>query len=178
MLLRSPDSLGDMRPGAVTENKGFIVVITGYTPYANFANLLDPAGVGEDQSKWGVVTRLMNLDKIFEENIFELYKKTERQHFELEWKEVSADDRSLAGVGVRQQTPGVVRGREQYILVDPLTNEIISKVPDIDEAGRVKTDRRGNPLYQANDHWFTLKFKLAWKDHTSVQDNITEGPNW
>jgi type IV pilus assembly protein PilM len=41
------------------DGPGFLVIIEGYSSYKNIDELLDPPGVGNDQSKWGLVTRLL-----------------------------------------------------------------------------------------------------------------------
>ena len=57
--------------------RGFLVTMSGYSPYKNIGELMDPVGVEEDPNKWGVVTRLLHLDSITDENsLFKLYKKT------------------------------------------------------------------------------------------------------
>lgn len=46
-----------------------------------------------------------------------------------------------------------------------MTKEIISKVPVLDEYGREIIDRRtGSPMYEDNDYWFVLNFKVVWGD--------------
>ncbi len=144
---------------------GFVVTLTCYTPYENFRDLLDPAGAKDDQSKWGVVTRLMNLNEIVDGNSpFELYRKTSREHFEIESQEVALDGEMPSGIGIRKNLEGAQRGGNQYLLIDPMTKEVICKVSELDEMGREKLDRNGNVIYQVNDHWFVIKFKLRWKD--------------
>lgn len=144
---------------------GFVIMLTCYTPYENFRDLLDPAGVKDDQSKWGVVTRLMNLDETVDGNSpFELYRKTSSTHFELESQEVSLDGEMPSGIGIREKIEDARHGDSQYLLIDPMTKEVICKVPELDELGREKLDRNGNVVYQVNDHWFVMKFKLRWKD--------------
>jgi hypothetical protein len=144
---------------------GFVVMLTCYTPYENFRDLLDPAGVKDDQGKWGVVTRLTNLDEIADVNSpFELYRKTSSKHFELESREISLDGEMPSGIGIREKIEGAQHGGNQYLLIDPMTKEVICKVPELDELGKEKLDRNGNVIYQVNDHWFVMKFKLRWKD--------------
>jgi len=62
--------------------------------------------------------------------------------------------------------PGVMSSelRAVTVLIDPMTKELISKVADLDEAGKVKLDGRGKPAYKVNDHWFILNVKFVWKD--------------
>jgi type IV pilus assembly protein PilM len=50
------------------------------------------------------------------------------------------------------------------VLIDPMTKEIISKMPEFDEEGREKLDNKGKPDYTVNDHWFILNVKFAWRD--------------
>ena len=50
------------------------------------------------------------------------------------------------------------------VLIDPMTKEVISKVPEFESDGKEKLDRKGRPVYTVNDHWFTLNVKFAWKD--------------
>ena len=55
-----------------------------------------------------------------------------------------------------------IGGRD--VLRDPMTKEIISKVPVLDEYGRERIDRRtGSPMYEDNDYWFVLNFKVKWE---------------
>jgi len=161
--------------GSVTADEkqaGFVVTIAGYSPYKNIGELIDPPGVGDDRSKWGVVTRLLHLDDIVDGNSpFELYKKTEAVHFRLEKGEVDIEaEHTSAGIGivdVRFVGTGRDRTSEEdgkEFLIDPMTKEIISRVAELGEDGREKTDRSGNVVYKANDHWFALSFKFVWKD--------------
>jgi hypothetical protein len=151
--------------GAATERAGFVITVTGYTPYKNIGELLDPAGVKDDQDRWGVVTRLMNLDAFSDVNSpFELYEKTEIVHFDLQTGQVSLEGQMPSGVGVRKNLKeGQTRERE-YVLIDPMTKEVISKVSLKDEMGRDKLDNKGKRVYEVNDYWFILKFKLRWRN--------------
>jgi type IV pilus assembly protein PilM len=149
------------------EGAGFLVNITGYCPYETIGELLDPAGVGDDQSKWGIITRLMNLDDINDGNSpFKLYKRTEFAHFSLETGEVDLNSEMPAGIGIEDVITRRIEGNEfeEYVLVDPMTKEVISKLSELDENGREKVDRSGDVIYKVNDHWFALSFKLIWKD--------------
>jgi hypothetical protein len=49
------------------------------------------------------------------------------------------------------------------ILVDPMTREIISAEPIKDQYGRPMLDATGKTRLEERDHWFTLQFKLLWK---------------
>ena len=135
-------------PGVESIPRGFVVTITGYSPYKNISELLDPVGVKNDQNQCGLVTRLMHLNSIFDDNSpFELYKKTDKQHFDLQTGEVDLAAEIPAGIGVRKN----VEGKEE-VLIDPMTNEIISKTTNAGKTAKV------------NDSWFVLNFKLKWKD--------------
>ncbi|MHC4739342.1 MAG: type IV pilus assembly protein PilM [Planctomycetota bacterium] len=149
------------------EGAGFLVNVTGYCPYETIGELLDPAGVGDDQSKWGIITRLMNLDDINDGNSpFKLYKRTEFAHFSLETGEVDLNSEMPTGIGIEDVITRRIEGNEveEFVLVDPMTKEVISKLSELDENGREKVDRSGDVIYKINDHWFALSFKLIWKD--------------
>jgi len=148
------------------KSSGFVVTIAGYSPYGNIGELMDPAGVGDDKGKWGIVTKLRNLAALIEDGngVFELYKKTEDRHFKMEINEVDMGLQVPLGVGVKERRINKQSGREELVLVDPMTKEVISKTAVLDENGKPKLDRTGNALYEVNDHWFVLNFKLVWKD--------------
>jgi hypothetical protein len=139
---------------AVSESapRGFVITISGYSPYKSINELLDPPKVQDDPNRWGLVTRLMHLDSTFDGNSpFELYKKTEKQHFELQTGEVDLTANIPAGIGVRKTIEG-----KGEIIIDPMTNEVISKTTE-DGPG-------GKKISNVNDYWFVLNFKLQWKD--------------
>ncbi|MHC4115784.1 MAG: type IV pilus assembly protein PilM, partial [Planctomycetota bacterium] len=139
-------------------NAGFVVTIVGYSPYEKIGELLDPMGVENDRSRWGVVTRLMHLDEISDGNsLFSLYNKTKIEHYKLETGEVALEQAEiLAGIGVwgyrtnRSKSGATSAGisldtdlNNEEILIDPMTKEIISKVSELDENGYEKKDRLG-----------------------------------
>ena len=163
------------------EGSGFVVSIAGYSPYGDIGELLDPAGVGDDKDKWGIVTRLMNLDEIFDGNSpFKLYKKADVEHFTLETGEVDWDSDMPSGIGVEdimENNAGkdMSSGDEDQVLIDPLTKEIISKVPVLDEHGIRKMDRSG-VVYEVNDYWFILDLKFVWKD--APVEEKSEDDDW
>ena len=135
-------------PGGESIPRGFVITITGYSPYKNISELLDPVGVKNDQNQWGLVTRLMHLNSMFDGNSpFELYKKTDKQHFDLQTGEVDLAAEIPPGIGVVKKIEG-----KDDVLIDPMTNEIISKITNADKTAKV------------NDSWFVLNFKLKWKD--------------
>ena len=156
--------------GGDAEGKaGFVVTVSGYSPYGDIGELMDPAGVENDPGKWGFITRLMHFDDVFDGNSpFELYKKTELDHFSLQTGEVSLDASMPIGIGI--ETTRAEKAKvdspemDERVLVDPMTKEIISKVIDLDSDGKKKVDRSGKDIYKVNDHWFILDFKFIWKD--------------
>jgi len=145
---------------------GFVVSLAGYSPYENLGELMDPAGVENDPNLWGIITRLTHLDEVVDGNCpFELYKKTDVDHFELKIEEVSLDAELPLGIGVNDVRHGDADGsRDADVLIDPMTREIISRVAQLDSKGRRKIDRSGKVVYEVNDHWFTLDMKFVWKD--------------
>jgi len=154
------------------ERAGFVVTVAGYSPYEDIQELMDPAGAGEDKSKWGVITRLMHLDEldeVFDGNSpFELYKRLEVEHCKLEIGEVDLDAEMPPGIGFVEVRPGKVKvaraGSTEQVLIDPMTKEVINKVIELDENGREKYDRYSNAVYKTNDHWFRLDVKFVWKE--------------
>jgi type IV pilus assembly protein PilM len=153
----------------VERRTGFVVTITGYSPYKTIGELLDPAGVGNDPDNWGVVTRLLHLDDIADGNSpFKLYKKTEVEHFVLETGEVDFSSTKMPdGIGIEfEKTISGERGvRTERVLIDPMTKEVISKIAELDEDGEKRIDyATGDVVYKVNDRWFTLDIKFVWKD--------------
>jgi type IV pilus assembly protein PilM len=186
------------------EGPGFVVIIEGYSPYSDIKELLDPHSVGNDQSKWGFITRLANLDKVIKGCRFELYKKNDIKHFELRNGPVDPMQKDTPlGIGIEKdiervsmevvappvrggayaygRTTGTMRDRDivyvEKVVVDPMTNEEMSKVFDIvtqndidsnpayteKDLGRRKRDEFDKPLYKERDYWFRLKAKFLWK---------------
>jgi type IV pilus assembly protein PilM len=145
---------------------GFVVVIEGYSPYRNISDLLDPAGAGNDMAKWGMVTRLENLGVVCPNTPFKLYNKTNHKDFSVDTGEVDLSKPMPMGIGVeREELADAKAGKAmQKELVDPMTEEVISKQEDVDSSGNPKRDKfTGKPLYRVNDHWFRINMKLAWK---------------
>jgi type IV pilus assembly protein PilM len=96
---------GAMQPAgeAPVVSSGFTVLIEGYSPYQNVAELLDPPRAGDDPSRWGVVTRMLNLGKLYPEAPFELYKKSEIKHFELTMGLVDLENKTMPqGIGIKK----------------------------------------------------------------------------
>lgn len=166
-------------PAEVAEvNAGFVVTIVGYSPYEKIGELLDPMGVEDDRIRWGVVTRMMHMDEIYDGNCpFSLYDKTNIKHCKLEIGEITLEQAEiLAGIGVwdyrtNRSKSGAASGKVSFatgldnekILIDPMTREIINKVSELDENGLEKKDRLGRVIYQVNDHWFKLNAKFLWR---------------
>jgi type IV pilus assembly protein PilM len=160
--------------GDATEEKmpGFVVTVAGYSPYGKIAELMDPYGVEGKQDEWGFVTRLLHLDEFVADGkkLFELYKKTDPNQFKLEIGEVSFEEQIPAGIGIRDvrykpTPPGSTQEEEaEWVLIDPMTKEVISKIAEWDENGRPKLDRRGLPVHTVNDRWFVLNVKFVWVD--------------
>ncbi|OHB57082.1 MAG: hypothetical protein A2173_04110 [Planctomycetes bacterium RBG_13_44_8b] len=173
--------------------KGFIVVIEGFTPYEKIGELMDPAGVGDEEENWGVITRMLNLDKIFDANCpFKLFEKNKIEHFKLETGLVDPQDAQMpAGIGIQQvkvriaddvlaaNTPDTTkstRGRtasqttesefvkSEIVLIDPQTKEEMSRTFKLDDEGRKTYDSFGNPLYIERDRWFIIRAKFIWKN--------------
>ncbi|HUV40796.1 MAG TPA: type IV pilus assembly protein PilM [Sedimentisphaerales bacterium] len=147
---------------------GFLVSIAGYSPYENMGELMDPPGVKEDSSKWGVITRLMHPDDIVDGNCpFELFSKTDSKHFQIQTGEVDPLASMPEGIGLAE-TPTEKKSDQikgvRSVLVDPMTKEIISRVPEMNEYGRQRLDRLGKVMYEVNDHWFALNMKFVWKN--------------
>jgi len=174
---RSISSFG--RGGAKAEigDPGFVVTIEGYSPYKDIASLLDPPGVGADRSKWGVVTKLLHLSDVVEgAGSFELYKKGEgNQFFQLQKGYITVDyeDEMPVEIGIIdtiEQTGDTAGSQDEQILRDPMTREIISRVAELDENGREKTDRNGSVIYQVNDSWFRLNVKFLWKGAPKTEE--------
>jgi len=145
-----------------------VITIVGYSPYENLGELMDPPGVENDPSKWGFITRLLHLDDIVDGNSpFELYKKADvPKNFMLDIKPVSADATTPTGIGIAdyKNGSGSYNRTEEQVLIDPMTKETISRVAALRADGQPMLDRSNNPVYETNDHWFTLNAKFVWRD--------------
>jgi len=153
------------------QNRGFAITITGYSPYKEIGKLLDPAGVQDDPNRWGVITRLMDMNSMSDGNCpFEIYKKTDKQHFEIRTGEVDMEAEMPSGIGVRKVSQ-TTAGEQKVELIDPMTKEVISKQAVSGDTGKKVKDRQGKP----NDHWFVLNLKLRWKGASAPAAEPTVG---
>ncbi|RKY24050.1 MAG: hypothetical protein DRP62_04650 [Planctomycetota bacterium] len=156
------------------KKSGFVVTLTGYSPYKAIGELLDPAGVENKPDEWGVVTRLLHLDALADGNSpFELYKRTDVEHFILETGEVDLSDPEMPdGIGLKERKKGKGRNTSELVLVDPMTKEIISKTAKLDDDGKKIIDYvTGDVIYEVNDHWFELDVKFIWKDAPVIEED-------
>ncbi len=181
-----PDMFG---LGGTTEEKipGFVVQIAGSSPYAKIGELMDPHGVENNKDKWGFVTRLLHLDEFVADSksTFEVYNRKDPNQFKLEIGEVNLEEQIPAGIGImdiryKPTPPGSTQEEEaEWVLIDPMTKELISKIAEWDENGRPKLDRRGMPIHTVNDHWFVLNVKFEWVDAPeSVKAKAPELPSY
>jgi type IV pilus assembly protein PilM len=176
----------------VEKKSGFAVTIVGYSPYGKsipeLAQLMDPAKVTDDPNTWGFITRLERLDDMIADgnSPFELYKKSNPEQFKLDIKEVdlaTTTEYPPQGVGVfdslyRNKISSQNRPQEtsEWILIDPLTKETISKISLLDRDGRETLNpTTGQTAYQVNDHWFVLNLKLVWRDAPEPPASATQG---
>lgn len=163
---------------------GFVVTITGYSPYRNINELLDPVGAENNPEKWGFITRLMHLEEIADGNSpFLLFGKTDPQHFNCSTGVVSLDSKNIktpANIGVLKKGAIAVSSKSSQnyksadILVDSMTGEVISQQVRLNEEGQPAYDKRGNILYDEHDHWFILKAKFIWKGRPKVESAFEE----
>lgn len=169
------------------EAPGFIVVLEGYSPYENLEDLLEPVGVGSDQTRWGLITRLINLEKDDPNGPFKLFSR-DNEHFKLEIGVVEASKLGRPGGSMMPEGIGVVQMKlakelekapatgnvlrrvatgsrgtgtlvrsAEKVLIDPMTQEEISKA-------FLEYDKYDEPVYIERDHWFRINAKLTWKD--------------
>ena len=157
---------------------GFVVVIEGYSSYKNISELLDPPGVSNMKDRWGVVTRMLNLDSIEPNLPYKLFEKAKPENFKLEFGEVDLAKPMPVGIGIEQERV-IGQGNKQTkqkVLVDPMTKEIINKVAELTDAGVEKRDRFGKTVYQANDQWFRISAKFQWDKEGKWQGQQQDPP--
>ncbi len=94
------------------DGPGFVLIIEGYSPYGNLDELMDPPQVvnDKDQLRWGFITRLRNLAKVFPGISFELYEHDDLEHFKLETGQVDiySSDTPL-GIGIETEVERIPR---------------------------------------------------------------------
>ncbi len=193
------------------DEAGFVIILEGYSPYKNIHELLNPHGVKDEKDKWGVVTRFENLAKIIPKCKFELFSKDNVDHFKVETGDVEfGDDNTPAGAGIEKEIERVPQQEEskgrsrslammggygsmgrfeeritvEQVLVDPMTNEEISKTfglitqveikrdPSLSEKdlGKKKYgDFNNEPKFIFRAHWFRKSAKFVWKDAPKVK---------
>jgi hypothetical protein len=175
---------------------GFVVSITGYSPYEGYLNLLDPMGVETEPAKWGFVTRMEHIDKFLgypdvNSAPFELYSR-KVDHFKLEKGAVDMSQDVPLGVGEIELIPDPNAPKAQptsmamigygadtsgtQILVDPVTREIISADEVKDQFNKPMRDPTGKPILRERDHWFSIQFKLLWKKGPAGAGTPAAGP--
>ncbi len=163
--------------GGEEKYSGFVIQILCYSPYGRtvteLGKIIDPPNVEQTPDEWGFITRLAHLDDIAgdADSPFELYKKEDTEQFSLEIKEVTLDGEMPEGIGIweelidetTQTGPRSVATTRNWILIDPMTREIISKESVLNEDGKPRL-YQGKPVYKVNDHWFVLNAKFIWRD--------------
>ncbi len=186
-----------MEGGSTEKIPGFVVVMEGYSPYRRIGDLLDPPNVKkDDQTQWGLVTRLLNLAEFMGKKDpndvpFDLSAlKKYAQDFKLETGPVDVDAESLPmGVGSWKFTPSAaaleaaknnpyggmtMEGNQDgtWSLIDPVTKETISAEPDLDAFGKPRVDPLGRPVKQTRDYWFKLQFKIKWNHAPQTPEGV------
>ncbi len=128
---------------------GFVVILEGYCPYKDIPALMDPAGVANDKSRWGFVTRLGKLSK----KGFEIFEKEKTAHFQLKIIPIDLRDNKDMPIGIgNEETVDRVpqnddkkfstisnyynknkgnRIETEKVLLDPMTGEEMSMTYDI-----------------------------------------------
>ncbi len=177
---------------------GFLVTITGYSPYKDIHKLMDPLEAGDDRDKWGFITRLKNLDVVVDGNSpFKLFERANPKHFSLDIHPIDLEsdvDTPPVGIGIESERrietkseaagsamtfPGQPEKTQTFIteriLIDPMTKEVISKLAKYNEDGTRIINDAGNITYETNDYWFVLKAKLLWLDAPKEIATLTAG---
>jgi len=190
----SPFGLTPGTGAAEEDNSGFVVQALCYSPYGRTINelgeIIDPPNVEDQPDKWGFVTRLKHLEEIVEDGNcpFELYKKEDPEQFKLDIMEVTVDGEVPVGIGEWKEvidetanTGSTRRGRasvtkRNWIVIDPMTGETISKEPVLDKEGKQILDRNGRPVYKVNDHWFVLNAKFLWPEAPKPPQQTVTSP--
>ena len=164
-----------MRGESVTNetDSGFLITLVGYSPYGNTVenvrSLFDPSNVENDIEKWGVINRLEHLDP---NGPFKLYDKIDPQHYVLDIQPIEQGVSIPIGTGVSENKvyPDLTGTTSSSylndgVLIDPLTKEPISAI----------VDTNNKNVKYINDHIFTLKFKLLWRNAPVPPEITIEG---
>ncbi len=182
----------------VESRAGFLVTITGYSPYKDIEELMDPFEAGDDRDRWGFITRLKNLDVVVDGNSpFRLFERANPRHFSLDTQPIDLEsdvDTPPVGIGIeserRIETKLDAAGRvvtfsgqpdqtqrfiTERILIDPMTKEVISKLARYNEDGTPMINEAGRIAYETNDYWFVLRAKLLWLDAPKEIATLTAG---
>jgi type IV pilus assembly protein PilM len=135
-------------------NAGFVVVITGYSPYGDLRNLLEPTGAGTDPNMWGFVTKLKRLKEVMPQSAFGTFQPMDTRHFSLTISPVLLGGQiQSAGIGMLKM-PDPTKPGSVAELIDPMTRETINAVMRRDNMG----------IETTNDNLFTIRMKFIWSD--------------
>jgi hypothetical protein len=158
--------------------EGFVIEIEGYSPYSKIVSLLDPPGVAGDKERWGMITRMLNLESVCPNSPFKLFNKTKPEDFKLEFGEVEVGKPMPVGIGVEDSRSGADRIGQSgaKVLLDPLTREVISKQAQADARGVEKKDNYGKPIVRVNDYWFRVNAKFTLKKDAAQASNPNPPP--
>ncbi len=148
---------------------GFIVTISGYSPYRDIESLFTSVSVGSAGDDYFVFS---TLEEKLKSVGFHLFEREVPANFDFTTGIVNLDEKMPVGVGVKgKQKIASASGQTRDVLVDPMTKEVISKVAKFDEYGCEVSDDYDRTIYQTNDHWFILKLKIAVKEKESDDDS-------
>ena len=78
------------------------------------------------------------------------------------WEQVTDNTNNSNTSNTRFRSSSV--SNQNWILIDPMTGETISKEPVLNREGKQVLDDHGHPLYKTHDHWFVLNAKFLWRD--------------
>lgn len=152
-------------------DSGFVVTVTGYSPFKDYLLLLDPPGVDHKPEEWGFVNRLRHLKGPSDANSpYQLFS-TEAAHFRIrkgavDWETapLGVGDVETVVVSDGGATVASLGGQDLSMLVDPVTREPISSEPVLDAVRKPMMDQLGKPIVKERDHWFEMSFKLKWNN--------------
>ena len=150
-------------------------------------------GVGSGTREYQISSMIPKIYKIINENEYAVVlvqgdtnsvlsgaiatKKTKTKLGHIEAGLRSYDDEMPEGIGIEKIRKSKLKGekeKDEWVLIDPQTAEIISKVAKLDEDGREKIDRSGKVVYKVNDHWFVLNVKFVWRDAPKEKQRLAD----